>query len=60
MTVPCHGVLCISPEVVDCLMVQYQFAVSIELAPFAIVITGIISIFHPLSWGNEVGFSLSV
>ena len=28
-------------------MVQYQLAVSIELAPLA------------LSWGNEVGFSLS-
>ena len=40
-------------------MVQYQLAVSIELAPLAIVIAGIISIFSPLSWGNEVGFSLS-
>lgn len=42
-------------------MVQYQLAVSIELAPLAIVIAGDhIHLFTPpLSWGNEVGFSLS-
>lgn len=35
VTAPLHF-----PEVVDCLMVQYQLAVSIELAPLAIVIAG--------------------
>ena len=41
-------------------MVQYQLAVSIELAPLAIVIAGDhIHLFTPLSWGNEMGFSLS-
>ena len=51
VTAPLHF-----PEVVDCLMVQYQLAVSIELAPLAIVIAGDhIHLFTPLSWGNEVG-----
>ena len=41
-------------------MVEYQLAIGIELAPLAIVITGgSHPSFHPLSWGNEVGFSLS-
>lgn len=39
MTVPVTAPLHF-PEVVDCLMVQYQLAVSIELAPLAIVIAG--------------------
>ena len=43
-------------------MVQYQLAVSIELAPLAIVIAGDhIHLFtsFPQERGNEVGFSLS-
>ena len=47
VTAPLHF-----PEVVDCLMVEYQLAVSIELAPLAIVIAGDhIHLFTPFPGG---------